>query len=196
MPATFYVSLFQGVITMNHLVEHPEVGVIRYQRSKGKRIGISIKPEFVRVAVPRRESLKNAQAFVESRMGWIKRGISEMNARIEKSQTLPKIDREDARRILNQRLAELADEHDFEYRKVSIRSQKTRWGSCSSQDNISLNQNLLHLPDELIDYVLLHELTHTRVKNHSPNFWDELETVCPDAKEKRRLLETYSYCLV
>jgi predicted metal-dependent hydrolase len=55
---------------------------------------------------------------------------------------------------------------------------------------------LLHLTDDLIDYVLLHELTHTRVKNHSSDFWDELEKVCPDAKEKRRLLKTYSYCLL
>ena len=119
-----------------------------------------------------------------------------MNVRIEKSRVLPEIDREDARRVLNQRLAELAAEHGFEYAKVSIRKQKTRWGSCSSQNNISLNQSLLHLPDDLIDYVLLHELTHTRVKDHSPSFWDELETVCPDAKEKRRLLKTYDYCLV
>ena len=181
---------------MDHLVEHPEIGAIRYQRSKGRRIGISIKPEFVRVSVPRRESLESAQKFVESKIGWIKRRISEMNIRIEKSKVLPEIDREDARKILNQRLVELATEHDFEYGKVSIRKQKTRWGSCSSQNNISLNQNLLHLTDALIDYVLLHELTHTRVKDHSPSFWDELETVCPDAKEKRRLLKTYSYCLV
>ena len=119
-----------------------------------------------------------------------------MNVRIEKSRVLPEIDREDARKILNQKLAELATEHDFEYGKVSIRKQKTRWGSCSSQNNISLNQSLLHLPDDLIEYVLLHELTHTRVKDHSPSFWDKLETVCPDAKEKRRLLKTYDYCLL
>ena len=181
---------------MDYLVEHPEIGAIRYQRSKGRRIGISVKTEFVRVSVPRRQSFKNAQKFVESQIGWIKRRISEMNIRIEKSKVLPEIDREDARKILNQRLVELATEHDFEYAKVSIRKQKTRWGSCSSQNNISLNQNLLHLTDELIDYVLLHELTHTRVKDHSPSFWDELEKVCPSAKEKRRLLKTYSYCLV
>ena len=181
---------------MDHLVEHPEIGAIRYQRSKGRRIGISIKTEFVRVSVPRRQSFKNAQKFVESQIGWIKKRISEMNLRIEKSRVLPEIDREDARRILNQRLTEFAAEHDFEYGKVSIRKQKTRWGSCSSQNNISLNQNLLHLTDDLIEYVLLHELTHTRVKNHSPSFWDELETVCLDAKEKRRLLKTYSHCLV
>ena len=105
------------------------------------------------------------------------------------------INREDARKVLTQRLAELAEDHNFDYGKVSIRSQKTRWGSCSSQNNISLNQNLLHLPDYLIDYVLLHELTHTRVKNHSSKFWNELEKVCPDAKELRKRLKTYGYCL-
>ncbi|SVD06256.1 uncharacterized protein METZ01_LOCUS359110 [marine metagenome] len=181
---------------MDHLVEHPEIGAIRYQRSKGRRIGISVRPEFVRVAVPRRQSFKNAQKFVESRIGWIKRRISEMKVRLEKSRALPELDREDARKILNQRLSELAAENDFEYNRVFIRSQKTRWGSCSSKNNINLNMNLLHLPSELVDYVLLHELTHTKVKDHSPNFWDELETVCPDAKKKRHRLKKYGYCLI
>jgi predicted metal-dependent hydrolase len=181
---------------MDHLVEHPEIGAIRYQRSKGRRIGISVRPEFVRVAVPRRQSFKNARKFVESRIGWIKRRILEMKVRLEKSRTLPELDREDARKILNQRLSELAAEHDFEYNRVFIRRQKTRWGSCSSKNNINLNMNLLHLPSELVDYVLLHELTHTRVKDHSPNFWDELETVCPGSKKKRRRLKKYGYCLI
>ena len=181
---------------MDHLVEHPEIGAIRYQRSKGRRIGISVSPEFVRVAVPRRQSFKNAQKFVESRIEWIKRRISEMKVRLEKSRALADIDREDARKILNQRLSELAAENDFEYNRVFIRSQKTRWGSCSSKNNINLNMNLLHLPSELVDYVLLHELTHTKVKDHSPNFWDELETVCPGSKKKRRRLKKYGYCLI
>jgi len=119
-----------------------------------------------------------------------------MKVRLEKSRALPELDREDARKILNQRLSELAAENDFEYNRVFIRSQKTRWGSCSSKNNINLNMNLLHLPSELVDYVLLHELTHTKVKDHSPNFWDELETVCPDAKKKRRRLKKYGYCLI
>ena len=180
---------------MDYLVEHPKAGLIRYERSRGKRIGITVKPEFVRVAVPNRETLLNAQKFVESKMDWIQKRVSKIRIENEMGKTLPKIDREDARRVLTQRLAELAKEHQFVYGKVSIRSQRTRWGSCSTQNNISLNQNLLHLPDYLIDYVLLHELTHTRVKNHSSKFWNELEKVCPDAKEMRNRLKTYGYCL-
>ena len=133
----------------------------------------------------------NAQKFVESKMNWIQKRVSKIRIENEMGKNLPKIDREDARNVLTQRLAELAEKHNFDYGKVSIRSQKTRWGSCSSQNNISLNQNLLHLPDYLIDYVLLHELTHTRVKNHSSKFWNELEKVCPDAKELRKRLKTY-----
>ena len=180
---------------MDYLVDHPKVGLIRYERSRGKRIGITIKSEFVRVAVPNRETLMNAQKFVESKMNWIQKRVSKIRIENEMGKTLPKINREDARKVLAQRLAELAEDHNFDYGKVSIRSQKTRWGSCSSQNNISLNQNLLHLPDYLIDYVLLHELTHTRVKNHSSTFWNELEKVCPDAKQMRKRLKNYGYCL-
>ena len=71
---------------------------------------------------------------------------------------MPKINKEEAKVKLGKRLSELAKEHKFQYNKVSIRNQRTRWGSCSSKNNISLNMKLLHLPDQLIDYILLHEL--------------------------------------
>ena len=63
------------------------------------------------------------------------------------------------------------------------------------KNNISLNMKLLHLPDNLIDYILLHELVHTRVKNHGINFWNELETVVPNARNVDRQLREYQYCL-
>ena len=76
---------------------------------------------------------------------------------------------------LPNRLKELADLHGLTYNKVSVRNTKTRWGSCSYHNNISLNLHLMRLPDHLIDYVLLHELAHTKVKNHSIDFWSYLE---------------------
>mgnify|MGYP001471412710 CR=1 FL=1 len=112
-----------------------------------------------------------------------------------KSKKLPKIDKKEAREKLGKRLSELAQKYDFKYNKLSVRSQKTRWGSCSSKNNISLNMKLLHLPDQLIDYILLHELVHTRVKNHSINFWNELETVVPNAQTVDKQLREYQYCL-
>ena len=118
-----------------------------------------------------------------------------MKTLLLKSKKLPKIDKEEAREKLGKRLSELAKKFDFKYNKLSIRSQKTRWGSCSSKNNISLNMKLLHLPDKLIDYILLHELVHTRVKNHSQDFWNELESVVPNSHSVDKELREYQYCL-
>jgi predicted metal-dependent hydrolase len=182
---------------VDYLVEHPEVGTIRYDSSsKAKRIIISVKPQFVRVTIPKRQSFKNAQKFVESKLDWIKTNKQSMNLQIKMREKLPEIDRKVARKVLCQRIGELAQLHNFRYNRISIRKQKTRWGSCSSKDNINLNMNLLHLPSELMDYILLHELVHTRVKNHSKDFWDELETVVPNAKQIDLKLKDYQYCLI
>ena len=162
----------------------PEVGIIKYfKNNRAKRIIISLKPDYVRVVIPKRQSFKNAQQFVESRLEWIKTNKEKMDSQFEKSKLLPKIDRKVAREVLCRRIGELAQLHNFVYNRISIRKQKSRWGSCSSKDNINLNANLLHLPSELMDYVLLHELVHTRFKNHSKDFWDELETVVPNARQ-------------
>ena len=182
---------------MDYLVEHPEVGTIKYiGNNKAKRIIISVKPEFVRVVIPKRQSFKSAQRFVESRLEWIKKNKTKIKLQAQKKQELPEIDKTIARKVLCRRIGELAQLHNFVYNRISIRKQKTRWGSCSSKNNINLNMNLLHLPSELMDYVLLHELVHTRVKNHSNDFWDELDTVVPNARIIDRKLKDYQYCLI
>jgi predicted metal-dependent hydrolase len=81
----------------------------------------------------------------------------------------------EAHKILPSRLSELAQKHGFQFNRLTIRNNKRNWGSCSSKNNISLNLQMMKLPDELIDYILLHELVHTRIKNHGPQFWDKLE---------------------
>ena len=181
---------------MDYLVEHPEVGTIKYiGNNRAKRIIVSIKPEHVRVVIPKRQSFKNAQKFVESRLDWIKTNRQSMDLQLQKKKKLPEIDRKVARKILCRRIGELAQLHNFVYNRVSIRKQKTRWGSCSSKNNINLNANLLHLPSELMDYVLLHELVHTKIKDHSKDFWDELNTVVPNARQIDKKLKDYQYCL-
>jgi hypothetical protein len=182
---------------VDYLVEHPEVGTIKYiGNNRAKRIIISVKPEFVRVVIPKRQSFKGAQKFVESRLEWIKKNKTKIKLQTQKKLELPEIDKKIARKILCRRIGELAQLHNFVYNRISIRKQKTRWGSCSSKDNINLNMNLLHLPPELMDYVLLHELVHTKVKNHSKDFWDELDTVVPNARIIDRKLKDYQYCLI
>jgi predicted metal-dependent hydrolase len=96
--------------------------------------------------------------------------------------------RSTARGSLVPRLRELAASHGLAVGDVSIRNQRTRWGSCSSDGRISLNWRLVQMPDDVRDYVLLHELMHLRVRNHSPRFWREVEKVCPDYERARRWL--------
>lgn len=94
-------------------------------------------------------------------------------------------------RLLPARLRELAQMHGFEYRKVSIKQLKSRWGSCSSEKDIALNCFLMQLPWNLIDYVLLHELTHTKIMAHGRPFWDELGNYVPDLSSVRKEMKTH-----
>lgn len=98
----------------------------------------------------------------------------------------------EAKSYLPFRTKELAKKHNFKYNRVSVRNSKTRWGSCSSQDNINLNIHLMRLSDALIDYVILHELCHTKVKNHSQEFWDLMKTILPETLELDKELKNYS----
>ena len=81
----------------------------------------------------------------------------------------------EAQKILPARLTELAQKHGFTFNRLTIRNNRRNWGSCSARNNISLNLQMMKLPDELIDYILLHELVHTRIKNHGPLFWAKLD---------------------
>lgn len=100
--------------------------------------------------------------------------------------------RDQAEKLLPHRLSNLAQRHGFEYKSVGVRQLKARWGSCNSQKEITLNFFLMLLPWELIDYVLLHELTHTKALHHGPEFWAIFESVLPGAKKRRKLLKNYS----
>lgn len=99
--------------------------------------------------------------------------------------------RQQAERLLPQRLSTLASVHSYEFTSVAVKQLKGRWGSCDHNANIVLNLYLMQLPWELIDYVLLHELAHTKVLRHGPDFWREMESALPDVKARRKALREY-----
>jgi predicted metal-dependent hydrolase len=96
--------------------------------------------------------------------------------------------RDVAHEELPPRLHALASAHGHVVTAVSIRNQRTRWGSCTSTGRISLNWRLVQMPPAVRDYVLLHELMHLRVRNHSPRFWQQVARVCPQVNDARRWL--------
>src|ERR1035437_2312926 len=100
--------------------------------------------------------------------------------------------RTQATKLLPGRLQTLAIKHSCDYKIISIKRLKGRWGSCDTEGNIVLNLFLMQLPWHLIDYVILHELTHTRVLHHGPDFWAEFEKLLPGAKSLKREVRAYS----
>lgn len=99
--------------------------------------------------------------------------------------------RAQAKAQLPPRLAALAAQHGFQYKRVFIKNNRTNWGSCSSLGNINLNLRLVTLPQELQDYVMLHELCHLKYLNHSPQFHALLESVCPGHRALEKQIKQY-----
>ncbi|MDR0957228.1 MAG: M48 family metallopeptidase [Candidatus Nomurabacteria bacterium] len=162
-------------------------------------------------SMPARKTYKNGDTIGKSHHLIIQEGEQE-NTRLKKldivvnitSKTTPsaqdrlvkdgiaKALREEAKAYLPRRLAFLADKHNFSYNQLRFMHAKSRWGSCSSRGTISLNIMLMTMPNELIDYVLLHELNHTKHMDHSKAFWSDLEKIYPDAKIHKKTLQKFS----
>jgi predicted metal-dependent hydrolase len=98
----------------------------------------------------------------------------------------------EAKMYLPKRTRELANQYGFKFNKVSIKKAATRWGSCSAQNNLNFNLQLMRLPDNLTDYVILHELAHTVEKNHQEPFWKLLEKVLPGSKKLDKELNKFN----
>lgn len=99
--------------------------------------------------------------------------------------------KKEAERLLPERLNKLSKQHNLSYSSVKIKRLASRWGSCSSHKVITLNFFLMQLPWTLIDYVLIHELIHTKHMNHSPGFWEDFDRIHPGAKATRNILKNY-----
>ncbi len=95
------------------------------------------------------------------------------------------------KKILPERCLELAKQYNFNPTRVTVRGQKTRWGSCSTRGSISLNSRLMQLSQPLIDYLIVHELCHLRHPNHSPKFWAEVAKYIPDYKSLDKQLNRF-----
>lgn len=96
-----------------------------------------------------------------------------------------------ARQVIEARVAFFAERHQFQYKKIRISSARTRWGSCSSKGTLSFSWRLILTPLDVIDYVVVHELAHTVHHNHSKHFWKLVEKLMPDYKERRKRFKHY-----
>jgi predicted metal-dependent hydrolase len=173
----------------------PSVGPVHFVHStRAKHLSITIKPgSTIRVTVPTKVSLPTARKFLQSKIPWVKRNLNKFKILQQNypQQNLQPINKKEAKTILTNRINLLAQKYRFPYNRLFIRNQKTRWGSCSAKNNISLNMNLVRLPRKLQDYVILHELVHTKHKNHSKKFWAEIDRYVGDGKRLRKEIKNY-----
>ena len=94
-----------------------------------------------------------------------------------------------AKPIIEEKVRFFADKMGVEYEKITIRNQKTRYGSCTAKGNLNFNCLIMLMPEEIIDYVIVHELCHIKEMNHSHRFWKAVEDILPDYKERRKWLK-------
>ncbi len=189
-------------VTLPVEIVYPGIGPVSFVASpRARRISIRIRADGgIRVAVPRNTSLRRAEKFVAEKRDWIAKQLRlgeesrRATAELVSRKRFFDINREAER--LYRRLTELAGKHGFIFNRVTIRNQKTRWGSCSAKNNLSLNIKLALLPEKLIDLVLLHELVHTEIKNHGPEFYRRLTGIMPDCRNLDRELKGYSPLLL
>jgi predicted metal-dependent hydrolase len=158
-------------------IEISPVGRISFVRSRrAKRLRITIRPDkTITATFPLRVSLEQAKQFVQSKTGWIQKHLQQPEPLVCPDADISAEELDKVQDVLFERLRFFASKYNFAYNRATFRCQKTKWGSCSSKNHINLNINLVFLPSHLQDYVLLHELVHTKHKNHGKHFWTELD---------------------
>lgn len=117
--------------------------------------------------------------------------IYDVNIQKKITESADKSIKKQAEMLLPQRLQQLSEKYGLDYSMVTVRKLKSRWGSCDSHNNITLNMYLVQLEWSLIDYVIIHELVHTMHRHHQPEFWSEVERVLPNHKELRKRLKIH-----
>ncbi len=179
--------------TSHTIADMPDVRYRRSVRAKYQRITVG-RDRTITVTVPRNGSRQEAERFVRSKIDWIKKQLKKIDQYNAKPQETPDltIDIDKVQDELFDRLRHFSKKYNLPFRRAAFRCQKTRWGSCSSQNNISLNINITYLPAHLQDYILLHELCHIRHKNHGKKFWAQLNKYV-DSKAKSLQKEMRKY---
>jgi predicted metal-dependent hydrolase len=165
---------------------------------RARRIRIAVLPGGkILVTRPKRTPLFVAKLFVRRKKEWIERSVEKMKkvpapiGKVEQRREF-KVKNKMALAFVNGRLPELNKQYGFIYKKIAIRNQKTRWGSCSKSGNLSFNYRILSLSPEVADYLMVHELCHLREMNHSRAFWDLVARAIPDYKKLRKQLRLFA----
>ena len=171
-----------------------EVKIIRSNR---KTVSIQVNQDLsITVRAPQRVTQKEIKRILEKNDSWIQKHIEMLREKQAEAEDVKKLTAEEiktlaeqALKFIPQRVEYFARQVGVTYGRITIRNQKTRWGSCSSKGNLNFNCLLMLAPTEILDYVVVHELCHRKEMNHSKAFWTEVEKVLPDYRQSVQWLK-------
>ncbi|MCR5235742.1 MAG: M48 family metallopeptidase [Lachnospiraceae bacterium] len=171
---------------------------IRYyiKRSRRKTVSVQIEPDLsVLIRAPFHMPDRDIEKFLRDSDDWIRKHRDEARKKLLVKETSPKLSMDEIRKLaeeaakdIPERVKRFAPIVGVDYGRITIRNQKSRWGSCSSRKNLNFNCLLMLAPPEQRDYVVVHELCHLKEMNHSKRFWKEVERVLPDYKKSVKWL--------
>lgn len=170
-----------------------------YVSQRAKRARIEIRPGENRIIIPRfaRNRSRLVRRIVRAKKNWIINSLAK-NRSSCKFEKLPQKYKQkyysEAKKIVLTVIDKYQLGVNFNYNSITIRDQKTRWGSCSAKGNLSFNWRIIKLPKPLQEYIIIHELVHLKHLNHSQDFWQELELIYPKAKQSKKLLKKHPIC--
>lgn len=172
---------------------------IKITKSKRKTISLQIKPDgSMELKVPLQTTNAQIQEFLNQKSDWINKHLQAVKDRQQQMSQIKSLTMEEIRNLANQalevipkRVAYFAEIVGVTYGKITIRNQKSKWGSCSSKGNLNFNCLLMLMPTEVQDYIVVHELCHRKEMNHSPQFWAEVRKVLPDYENQKLWLKEH-----
>ena len=177
--------------------EHLVYNIKKSSRARQMRISVG-HDMAVTVTLPMHFGLDAAENFVKRKLAWIVKSLEYFSARGGSASGGKKLSKRDylnkraeALVLARNKVLEINRLYNFKYNRVSVRNQKTRWGSCSKQGNINFNYKIIYLPENLLNYLVVHELCHLQEMNHSRNFWKLVLQAIPDYKKLRSELKNY-----
>jgi predicted metal-dependent hydrolase len=170
---------------------------VRVIRSRRKTVALQVLGlNDVVVRAPMRMSNREIEEFVQQNMDWIQKNLKKVaENQKEEEEIVPMTEAEvrelaeRATQLIPERVKHFAPLVGVTYGRITIRNQKSRWGSCSAKGNLNFNVGLLLAPPEVLDYVVVHELCHRKEMNHSPKFWAEVSKLIPDYKQHEKWLK-------
>lgn len=181
-------AIKKSINLKNHSVEYE---LRKSRRARRLRLAVYCDGSFV-VTAPRGFDFSKIEDFILEKAGWVLEKIAFMKKRGQNLLVFRSSRREyqklkiQALELAERKVAEFNRFYGFRYKKINIRNQKTRWGSCSRKGNLNFNYKIALLPEKYADYIVVHELCHLKEFNHSRNFWNLVARTVPDFRERKK----------